>query len=85
MNCELYIQYALTIFTIALIPVMLRIGKDGSHARPTYIVFGSLVVGNLLAYLLLGKHPSYPCLAAIAAISTLLVKRRQPPSNKPSA
>ena len=72
-----YIQYALTILTIALIPTLLWWGKNHNAARYTYITFATLIVADVTAYFAMTQHPSYIYLAVITALAILLVKRRK--------
>lgn len=67
------LQYALTLLTIVLIPLMLWAGKSRDIRKLTYMVFSLLVVADIAAYLLLGKSTAYMYLAIITALSMILV------------
>ncbi|MBQ9237429.1 MAG: hypothetical protein IJ183_05930 [Prevotella sp.] len=70
------IQYALTILTIVLIPLLLWLGKERSMARATYATFLLLIIADLATYFLLGQVTSYLYLAVITFLSLFLVKRK---------
>ena len=70
------LQYALTIGTIVLIPLLLWLGKKRNIRLLTYGVFAVLLIANLAAYFLLGRFPSYLYLAIITFLSFFLVKKK---------
>lgn len=74
MNKEFIFQYALTLSTIVLIPLLLWMGKKRDMRMLTYVVFALLIVADITAYFLLGEYAAYFYLAAITAISLLFVK-----------
>lgn len=73
MNYEL--QYALTILTIVMIPLMLWSGKKHDVRKITYVLFALLIVADIAAYFLLDKFASYMYLAIITALSMFLIKK----------
>lgn len=75
MNIEFILQYALTLATIVLIPLLLWMGKKRDMRKITYAVFALLIVADIAAYFLLGELVTYFYLAAITAISLLFVTK----------
>lgn len=70
------LQYTLTILTIVLIPLMLRLGKNRQIAKLTYLVFAILVACDVAAYFLAEQIPAYVYLAIITVLSSFFVKRK---------
>ena len=70
------IQYALTILTIILIPLMLWLGKKRDLRTVTLIVFAVLALSNFVMWLISGRFAAYLYLAIIAVCSLFLVKKK---------
>ena len=70
------IQYALTILTIILIPLMLWLGKKRDLRTVTLIVFAVLALSNFVMWLISGRFAAYLYLAIIAVCSLVLVKKK---------
>ena len=70
------IQYALTILTIILIPLMLWLGKKRDLRTITLIVFAVLALSNFVMWLISGRFAAYLYLAIIAVCSLFLVKKK---------